>query len=53
MDRQLRDTGGGYRHDPPPEFLLPLNILCAVLFWAAFLIRLWLLLRRREEKPQE
>ena len=41
------------RHAPPPEFLLPLNILCAVLFWAAFLIRLWLLLRRRGEKPQE
>lgn len=41
------------RHDPPPEFLLPLNILCAVLFWAAFLIRLWLLLRHRGEKPQE
>ena len=41
------------RHDPPPEFLLPLNILCAVLFWAAFLTRLWLLLRRRGENPEE
>ena len=41
------------RHDPPPGFLLPVNILCAVLFWIAFLIRLWLLLRRRGEKPQE
>ena len=41
------------RHDPPPEFLLPMNILCAALFWIAFLIRLWLLVRHREEKPQD
>lgn len=41
------------RHDPPPEFLLPLNILCAVLFWIAFLIRLYGLLKSRGEKPGE
>ena len=41
------------RHDPPPEFLLPVNILCAVLFGSAFRTRLGLLLRRRGEKPPE
>lgn len=41
------------RHNPPPEFLLPLNILCAVLFWIAFLIRLYYFVKSRGEKPKE
>lgn len=41
------------RHNPPPEFLLPLNILCAVLFWFAFLIRLYYFVKSRGEKPKE
>ena len=41
------------RHNPPPEFLLPLNILCAVLFWIAFLIRLYYFVKSKGEKPKE
>lgn len=41
------------RQAPPPEFLLPMNIICAVLFWIAFLVRLYGLVRRRETKSQE
>lgn len=41
------------RHNPPPEFLLPLNILCAVLFWIAFMIRLYYFVKSRGEKPKE
>lgn len=41
------------RHNPPPEFLLPLNILCAVLFWIAFLIRLYYFVKSRGEKLKE
>ena len=41
------------RHNPPPEFLLPLNILCAVRFWFAFLIRLYYFVKSRGEKPKE
>lgn len=41
------------RHDPPPEFLLPMNIICAVLFWIAFLIRLYGFVKNRGEKSQE
>lgn len=41
------------RHNPPPEFLLPMNIVCAVLFWIAFLVRLYGFVRRRETKSQE
>ena len=41
------------KHASPPEFLLPMNILCAALFWIAFLIRLWLLVRHREKKSQD
>lgn len=41
------------RHNPPPEFLLPMNIICAVLFWIAFLIRLYVLVKNRGEKSQK
>ena len=41
------------RHAPPPEFLLPMNIICAVLFWIAFLIRLYYFLKSRGEKAKE
>lgn len=41
------------RHNPPPAFLLPMNVICAVLFWIAFLIRLYTLFKSREKKPQE
>ena len=41
------------RHNPLPEFLLPMNIICAVLFWIAFLIRLYVLVKNRGEKSQK
>lgn len=41
------------RHNPPPEFLLPMNIICAVLFWIAFLVRLYGFVKSRREKSQE
>ena len=41
------------RHDPPPEFLLPMNIVCAVLFWIAFLGRLYGFVKSRKERSEE
>lgn len=41
------------RHNPPPEFVLPLNIICAAIWWIVFLVQIYRCFRGRRPSEQE